>query len=193
MEPAATDVQFAEGPTLSPAEVPVRLPQSLAGAAEQMELVARLDALDLASYDENADVTATVPLEVPEPLRSPWTTLSRPSVQASFNIRKLSDSVVLPNIPLRINADPLTLQEYDIVLGPNDYVLRDVRFTGPSDAIEAIASGREKPWAYVLPSRSEIEAAAASNQPVMLTPTIVAPPGVQANVTEPVPVTIRRK
>lgn len=193
VEPAKTDVQFAETPVVTPSEVTVKLPRSLAEQAGDLPAIARLDLLDLGGYDENTDVTATTPVDVPEPLRSPWTTVSPATVQVRFNIRKLTDSVRLPNIPLRINADPLTLQEYDIILGPSDIVLRDVRFSGPSDEIEAIASGETKVWAELRPTREQIERAASGTEPVMLSPVIITPPGVQADLPDPVPVTIRRK
>jgi hypothetical protein len=187
------DVQFAEPPTFVPDELTVTLPRSVADAAAIAPLVARMDLLDLSAYDTNTDTSATVTVEPASELRTPWTRLSQPTVQVRFNIRKLTDTVRLPNIPIRIAADPLTLQEYDIGLSASDLVVRDVRFTGAADEIEQIATGATRVWAELRLTREQIERAASTNAPVMVTPTVIAPEGVAAEVPEPIPVTIRRR
>lgn len=185
---APTRVQFGTPPKFEPAQVAVTLPRSLAEAAENAKVLARLDTLNLNEYEANTDVTASVPLELPAPLRSPWTTLGAATAQVTFNIRKLSDSIVLPTVPLRVSADPLLLQEFDVLVAQDGMMLRDVRLSGPSDVIEAIRKNEVRIWAELRPTREQVERGDTS-----LTPVLVTPPGIAFEPPEPVAVTVQRR
>lgn len=188
IEAAPTDVQFAERPTFRPREVTVTLPESLAALAEEASIIGRIDALNLSAYEVNTDVVATVPLELPDGLQVPWTTLSQSTAQVTFNIRKLTDSVVIPRMPIRISVDPLSLEQFDVVLNQSDIVLRDVRLTGPSDVIQSIREEEVRVWAELRPTNDELQRGVSS-----LTPVIVAPQDVTHQPPDPIPVTIRAK
>lgn len=183
-----TDVQFAEPPAFVPREVAVTLPRSLARASKDNRVIARVDALNLSSYDVNTDTVATVPLEAPQAMQGPWTTLAQPTAQMTFNIRKLTDTYRIPTVQLRINTDPLTLKDFEIGIAQSDMLLRDVRVTGPSDVVAAIRAGDARVWAELRPTRDQAERGVEA-----LTPVIVAPEGVTFAPPAPVPVTIRRK
>lgn len=185
---APTDVQFAERPIFEPREVTVTLPESVAKTADEARVIGRLDALNLGSYEVNSDVVATVPLEAPPHLQTPWTVLSQSTAQVTFNIRKLTDTLVIPRVPIRISADPLSLEEFEIGLNQSDIVLRDVRLSGPSDVIQAIRDERVRVWAELRPTNDELQRGVTT-----LTPVIVTPDGISFDPPDPVPVTIQRK
>lgn len=180
-------LKLAGTPEFSPAEVSLRVPRSLADRYAGLTVAAHMDALDESEYDVNTSVTAQVPLELPSELRSPWTELERQTVQATFTIRKQTETTTLPTMRIRLNIDPLLLREYEIE-PDSDVVLRDVRLSGPSDAIQAIVDGRTQVWAELRPTRDQVERGVTS-----LAPVVVAPPGVSSDPPEPVQVTIRRR
>lgn len=180
-------VQLAGVPTFTPAEISVRMPRSLAERYANSKVVAQMNAIDMSAFDTNTSVTAPVPLELPVELRSTWTEPERQTVQATFAIRKQTETIHLPTMRIRVSVDPLLLREYYIE-PVSDVVLRDVELTGPRDTIQAIAEGQTPVWAELRPTRAEVESGVTS-----LIPVIVAPPGVTAAAPDPVQVTIRRR
>ena len=188
VEVVAPNVQFSKPPTVEPREVNVTLRQSVADEAQGRSLLADLRSLDFDAFEVNTPHTVEVPLEAPGALEDDATRLGRETVQVSFTIRKLTDSVVLDRVPVLISTDPSSLQQYDIEVAQGDLFLRDVRLTGPSDAIAAINRGDVKVRAELRPSNEDLGRGVET-----LAPVLVAPDGVVADPLPPVPVTVTRR
>ena len=150
-------VQLLNQTAVEPAKVDIRLPANLASRAQGMDVLVVLGQDDLRAAVPNEPQTVRVPLQVPTNLAGPWTTLLTPQVQLTFTLRKQTETLVRPSVPIHINASSLLLQRFRIELPPSQLVVRNVELSGPADVIEKIRDNQLKVVAEIRPTIEEME------------------------------------
>lgn len=163
------DGQLLESaPESSPAVVHVRLPEAaVRSLPPDFTVPVTLDPDALKNLPEGRRSSITLPVELPEPLRSIDGAKSlTPTVSVSLTLRARTDSVTLPAVPVHLRIAPTEIGLWDIQIPETSRQLTDVTITGPSDRIADIKSGISKPIAFVPVSFEELEKAAASGQPL---------------------------
>ncbi len=158
VEPVVLEVDLAAAPTVDPARVDVKVPAALADLAGELSLIARVPPADLASIPANTPRALSVRLELPEALRDQPVELSARNVAVTVIIRKQTDTLTLTSVPIHINVPPLLLQQYRIALPEDQVVIRDVKLSGPADAIASIRDKRFRVWAELRPTADELDA-----------------------------------
>lgn len=184
---ATTSVQFARQPTVEPREVTVTMRESVAGQVGTGSAVADLSGVDFTPFEANTPQTIEVPIALPDAIADDWTEPETATARVTFTVRKTTDTFKPDRLPIRISADPLLLQQYDVE--PTELVLQDVTLVGPSDAIERVRRGEERVYAELRPTSEQLEGGVEA-----LTPALVAPPGVStAQPLPPIPVRVERQ
>jgi len=174
------DVRLAGPPQVEPLQVSARLPSSLANGQRPPRLEVRLDSTDLTALEVNVPHTLDLPLQLPARLAGSRVTLDQATARVTFTIRKQSDSYTIPLVPILVVGPPSQMADYELTLDENLRVLRDVRVSGPSDAIERIRSGDTQVVAQFRLTASDLE------QQVTSAPlTLTLPQGVQAEGVVP--------
>jgi len=178
----ADGVRLDGAATFNPASVLIRLPNSLSDLADNMTLDISLSDLDLEGLETNVAHTLPLDLSIPTALRSSWSRMLTNSAQVTLTLRSTTDSVMLPRVPVYINAPPMLLSRYDIELPERQRVLPDVELTGPRDVIERIRQRDpgSRVWAEIQPSEDDL---AKGQSTLQLT--LRVPPGV--SVVSPIP------
>lgn len=156
IEAQVTAAGLAGRPTVEPARMAVRVPASLASVAEELALIAPVTDADLTGIPANTPRTITVRLELPEPLQGQPVELPQRNAAVTLTISKQTDSITLTSVPIHINAPPLLLEQYRIELPEDTVVLRDVKLTGPADAITEIRENNFRVWAEFRPSADDL-------------------------------------
>lgn len=145
------DGQTDGPPTVTPAEVTVRLPSEAASRldAPGAQAVARINRQDWDRLVPGRRETLTVVLAWPrelEGVRGVQLVPARATVD--LTVRSRSDSITIPTVPVHIRLPASELERWDVaVVGRS--LLTDVRVTGPSDAIQRIRAGAITVVAFV--------------------------------------------
>lgn len=171
---------FVDIREVQPSQVEVRLPRELAAMAVDEPVRVSLQQRDLAGLPgEPRRVTA--PVTLPPQLRSPMSESLTREVTVEYVVRRQTDTTTLQSVPIYIQALPLLLRRYRVLLPADQQFVRDVVLTGPSDVIEQIRDGEVDVRAVLSPTREEIEQGVRS-LPVAMS----LPPGVE--LQSPLPV-----
>lgn len=187
------DLLLANPPTVDVPTANLRVPESLVPRIADLRIEARLDAADLATLEENVQRTLTVPLTLPENFWKEFTevfadelprssvTLEQNSAKVTVAIRKPTQSLALPIVPILVTAAPTELSRFTVELEPDQPVLQNITLVGPIEAIERIRK-RDKGarvWAQLTLSTDDLEQAA--DKGVRSAPLeLIAPAGVRA-------------
>ncbi|MEM1212047.1 MAG: hypothetical protein AAGI68_07080 [Planctomycetota bacterium] len=185
----AADLQTPpdQPPVAEPAEVRLTVPAYLSDAATTLAASARLDKAPIDSTASGVSQRAVVNVEVPPTLRSPLTTLHDKSVEVTFTIEKLTDTLTIPQRSVRIAYAPDLVPDRSPQLAPEDRTITDITLAGPKDAIDALGSPEalSQITAVALLTSDHLNAAAAPSYAVEVPVTIITPPMIR--VTSPAP------
>ncbi|MEM6552353.1 MAG: hypothetical protein AAF750_09535 [Planctomycetota bacterium] len=185
----AADLQTApdQPPVAEPSEVRLTVPAYLADAASTLAASARLDKTPVDTTASGVSQRAVVTVEVPPTLRSPLTTLHDKSVEVTFTIEKLTDTLTIPQRSVRIAYAPDLLTDRSPQLAPEDRTVTNITLAGPKDAIDALGSPEavNQITAVALLTSDHLNAAAPPDYQVEVPVTIFTPPTVR--VTSPAP------
>ena len=137
-------------PSVEPAQVRVTVPAGLAEFLPDAAVVtiggSALDRLRPGEASVLPGVAARLeglPAEV-------WgVTLDPPQVDVSVRIRRRSDSIVVPLIPVHVVLPPSAAGRWEVELGEGSAAFVDVPFAGPVEAISEIRRGVRIPLAVV--------------------------------------------
>ena len=180
-------------PRVSPATVTLRAPASAMEGIDpaSLEAVAEIDPAlldDIAPGRE--EVTSGVRLRAPAALGGAWhVSMAPPMVDVTVVVRTRTRSHTIPRLPVQVLLPPPELGRWRIELAPEDTDLFDVVITGPSDAVERVASGEAPPVAVVSLSFQELAEGSGSKEARI----VFLPEGVTAVVEDPtVGLTIER-
>jgi len=188
VKPIVSDGELASASSVEPARVRVNVPAPLASMAEELSLIARVTEQELAGLPANTPRAVNVRLELPQPLRDQPVELATRDAAVTVTVRKQTDTIALTSMPIHINAPPLLLRRYRIDLPEDQVVIRDVKLSGPSDAIASIRDKQFRVWAELRPTADELD---AGMDQAPLYPHL--PPGVRLDSPLPrVPVTVTR-
>lgn len=163
------DGQLLEAaPEPTPASVPVRMPSSLArDLGVDFTVTARLDPAVLGTLPEGRRSTVTVPVELPERVRSvEGVRALQPTVAVTLTLRSRNASTTLASVPVHLRLAPTELGRWDIEVPETSRQLTDVTVHGPSDLIAQIEQKALNPIAFVPLTFEELEKAAADGRPI---------------------------
>lgn len=178
---------------VSPATVRVRAPASAMEGidAAALEAVAEIDPALLDNVAPGREeVISGVRLRTPGPLAGVWhVSMAPPIVDVTVVVRTRTRSHTIPRLPVQVMLPPPELGRWRIELAPEDTDLFDVVITGPSDAVERVASGEASPMAVVSLTFQDLTQGVGSKEARI----VFLPAGVTARVENPtVKLTIRR-
>ncbi|MEZ6241446.1 MAG: hypothetical protein R3B57_00220 [Phycisphaerales bacterium] len=172
-------------PKSSPASVLVRAPASAMEGIDTstLEAVAEIDPELLDNVAPGREeVISGVRLKTPTPLAGAWhVSMAPPIVDVTVVVRTRTRSHTIPRLPVQVMLPPPELGRWRISLAPEDTDLFDVVITGPSDAVEKVASGEVSPQAVVSLSFQELAQGIDSKQARI----VFLPAGVTARVEDP--------
>jgi hypothetical protein len=172
------DIALLGQAAVSPARVMVRLSESQdarlpADAFATVELTRQ----DLASARDDTALTMTSRVRLPEALdEEPGVEITPPRVSVTFRLKRSVDSVTVATVPVWFSLPSTEGDGWDIEL--IDKFLRDVTFTGPTDAIARIRSREVVPLAEVRLSSDELENGIEAKEAVI----VDVPQGVESGV-----------
>ncbi len=155
---SVTGVELVGQPSVEPSTVNVRMSSSLAELAKTLSLRVRLGEADFVGVPAGVPRVITGRLELPDALQGQEVEFPSRNVAVSVVVRKQTQSVTLPSVPIHLNVPPLVLDRYRILLPEDQLVLRDVTLSGLTDGIESIQSKRFKVWAEIRPTADELDA-----------------------------------
>ncbi|MEM9253533.1 MAG: hypothetical protein AAGB29_14410 [Planctomycetota bacterium] len=166
-----SDASLAQPPSAQPSEAIVRLPASLAEAAGETNFRVRLTSEMLSAAAAGEPVTLTVPLELPEALRSAQTELLTRSVDVTFTVTRQTETLTIERLTVQVRQSPLVMRRYDVVLPEDEWFVRDIELSGPASAIAAIRAGEDVVTAEIAPTLDDLERGVTSLPVEIETPT----------------------
>jgi hypothetical protein len=175
-----SDASLSQPPSVRPAQAQVRLPASLSDRAGAVSFRVRLTPAMLEPARPGEPMTVTVPLELPEALRSPRTLLLTRSIDVTFTLAKRTATTTIDRLPVEVRQLGLALRRFNVMLADDQLFVRDIELSGSASAIEAIRSGQAVVKAGIRPTLDDLERGVTS-LPVEFEP----PPGVE--VVSPIP------
>ncbi|MEM6457760.1 MAG: hypothetical protein AAF710_00035 [Planctomycetota bacterium] len=184
----AADLQTSpdQPPVAEPSEVRLTVPAYLADAAATLAASARLDKATIDTDASGVSQRAVVTVEVPPTLRSPLTTLHDKSVDVTFTIEKLTDTLTIPQRSVRIAYAPDLVSDRTPQIAPEDRTVTNITLSGPKDAIDALGNADSAQiTAVALLTSDHLNTAAPPNFEVEVPVTIITPPMVR--ITSPAP------
>ncbi|OAB60768.1 hypothetical protein AY599_21660 [Leptolyngbya valderiana BDU 20041] len=132
-------------PVAEPATATVTGPSSMLGGAGLDTLEATVPQDDIESIGSGSTARVpNVPLTIPEPWRSDLVRVEPATVTATLALRDTIESHTLSSVPVMIRLSPTQLRQWSVRIAPEEAYLRDVRVSGPSEAVQAIAGGRAR-------------------------------------------------
>jgi len=165
----SADMQLAGPPSIAPTTATVELPATVARHAGDIKLVAKLNPENADRLDENVphDLNVPITLVLPRYLRDEMRyftpTITPEQATLTITIRKRTDSIRLPGVPILIAAPWAELKRFSIELEDDQRVLdQEVELTGPSDVIEKIKKGELKVWAELRLTADDLESGITS-------------------------------
>lgn len=167
----AQDAQFAGPATPSSATAVLRLPARLVETLpSDAQAVARLSAAAVASLSPGRlELVRGVRLSPPAVVAGEGgVSLTPQTVDVSVTVRSRTDSVLLPTVPVHVRLPAVELGRWDVRVS-GDTVLRDVRVTGPGEAIARIQSN-ELPVVAVVPLTFEDLERGIESKPAVFSP-----------------------
>ncbi|MFI4916240.1 MAG: hypothetical protein ACIAS6_07025 [Phycisphaerales bacterium JB060] len=141
----APEAELDQRPVADPATARVVGPASILERTIFDSLEARVpqDEIDAIRGGSTAEVP-NVPLTIPAPWRNELVRVEPASVTATLALRDTIESHTQSSVPVMIRLSPTQLRQWQVRVAPEDAYLRDVRITGPSEAVQAIATGRSR-------------------------------------------------
>jgi len=177
------EIVVAGESTLTPGRVTVRLPEGLAATLTDADTATvRFTAEDLKSTPEDVSTTVLSPVLLPATLTKDreHVQVSPKEVSVTFRLKRNIDTVTLSSVPVWIAVPPTEGAGWDVEL--KEPFLRDVRFTGPAEAIKRLRERTFAPIAEVRLKSEDLESNAAQKEAVIA----LLPPGVDYTVTNAV-------
>jgi hypothetical protein len=173
-----TDVALLGEATVFPQRVTVRMSEAQSKRlAPDAVATAELTRGDLANVRDDAALTLATLVRLPGPLGDEdGVEITPPRVNVTFRLKRSVDSVTVATIPVWFSLPSTEGAGWDIEL--IDKFLRDVTFTGPTDAIAKIRSRESVPIAEVRLSSDDLENAIEAKEAVI----VDLPQGVESGV-----------
>lgn len=173
----ATDINILGDATVSPAKVTVRAPSELAALLPaDVYAVAPITKEQLGVARDDTPQTITTTVQIPELAGKEGVVITPEKVGVTFRLRRSVDTVTVPSVPVWFSLPPTEGRRWNIDL--TDQFLRDVTFTGPSDAIAKIRSRDIIPIAEIQLSSDDLEKGIEAKEAVF----VGLPPGVESGV-----------
>lgn len=130
-----------ETPIADPMHVTVTMPADVAAwvSDQKLELIARLNKLDPDTLGEDTTQNASVDLDLPAELQDrPFVSLAQKSVRVKFLVRKVTDTIVLPSVQVRLRLSDEITGLYQIKIDPDTQRYLSATLRGPSNTIQSI-------------------------------------------------------
>jgi len=175
-----SDASLAQPPSVQPTQAQVRLPASLHERAGATSFRVRLTGAMLNSATPGESVTLTLPLELPEALRSPRTQLMTRTADVTVTVARRTATTTIERLPIEVRLSGLALRRFNVLLADDQLFVRDIELSGPASTIAAINAGDVAVTAGLRPTLDDLEQGVAS-----LPVEIETPPGVE--VVSPIP------
>lgn len=153
-------------PVADRATVSVRLPETVARTAGELQATARLTPELIQTLREGWRVELLAPVSLPPAIHAEALRITPQQVRVSLILRSRSATTVIPGIPVHVKLPPTETGEWVVELAPESRLLTDVSVTGPADLIEQVRTERIRPVAFITLSSDDLERAAASGQPL---------------------------
>lgn len=141
----APGVELERPPLADPANATVTGPATLLSDAgfETLEATIPQDELNAIEGGSTGQV-GNLTLNIPAPWRSDLVRVEPTTVSATLSLRDTIESHTLSSVPVMIRLSPTQLRQWSVRIAPEDSYLRDVRISGPSEFVRAIADGRSR-------------------------------------------------
>jgi hypothetical protein len=173
----ATDINILGDATVSPAKVTVRAPSELAALLPaDAYAVAPVTKEQLGVARDDTPQTIATTVQISELAGKEGVVITPEKVNVTFRLRRSVDTVTVPSVPVWFSLPPTEGRRWNIDL--TDQFLRDVTFTGPSDAITKIRSRDIIPIAEIQLSSDDLEKGIEAKEAVF----VGLPPGVESGV-----------
>lgn len=156
------DTQLAGAPIVTPQDVTLTVPSSLAAALRDTKLEARIDPQVISKLEVAVRQTVDADLTPPPEFRMTKTPPQLPRVKVTFTIRQLVETAVIKLVPVRLDITPADSARFTVTLSDDDRFLRDLSITGPADVLERIRKGEFDLWASLRLTSDELEKATAT-------------------------------
>jgi hypothetical protein len=158
-----------EGPPIAdPATVTVIGPASILakGSIESLDAIVTATQRALLRSGTTTEI-AGLAVTVPEPWRNPLVQVAPGTIKATIALRSTIESVDIPSVPVMVRLSPTQMQQWRVRIAPEDGYLRDVRVSGPAQAIAAIKDNRQRVVATLQLESVELSAGAATFEAVL--------------------------
>jgi hypothetical protein len=147
--------------TSKPAQVSLRAPRAALDKADRAYLFATAE-VDQARASGLApgrnETLAQVPVRAPAWMRdNPFVTVEPAQVDVSLMIRSRTAELTIASVPVALMIAPIEVNNWLVDVPAEDRVLKDVRLTGPSEAIEQVRRDEKRVRAVVALSFEELE------------------------------------
>ena len=106
-------------------------------------------------------------LTIPEEWRNLVVQVNPGTIKATIALRNTIESHEVPSVPVMVRLSPTQMEQWRVRIAPEDGYLRDVRVSGPAQAIAAIIDGRQRVVATLQLESVELSAGAASFEAVL--------------------------
>lgn len=171
------DIGLLGESTVSPQKVIVRMPEAIAGLVPPDAIAeAALSREELGSPRDDLAQTIATTVRLPALAGHPDVIITPEKVNVTFRLKRSVDTVTVASVPVWFSLPPVEGRRWDIEL--TDQFLRDVTFTGPTDAIAKIRSREVIPIAEVQLSSDDLESGIEAKEAVFAQ----LPPGVESGV-----------
>lgn len=172
------DIALLGQATVSPPRVTVKLTEAQdAQLPTDAVATAELTKQDLASVRDDTALTLTCRVRLPDGLDDESEVeITPPRVSVTFRLKRSVDSVTVATVPVWFALPSTEGDGWNIEL--IDKFLRDVTFTGPTEAIAKIRSREVVPLAEVRLSSDDLENGIEAKEAVI----VDVPPGVESGV-----------
>lgn len=141
----APGAELERPPVADPASATVTGPASLLAGTdvESLEATVPQEELDAIAGGSTAQIS-NMQLVIPEDWQSELVLVEPESVTATLALRDTIETHTMSSVPVTIRLSPTQLRQWSVRIAPEDSYLRDVRISGPSEAVRAIAEGRSR-------------------------------------------------
>lgn len=141
----ASGADFDSPPIVEPATITVTGPASILNATTVDSLDATVSSSQRGLLrDGSTTEVPGIPVTIPEAWQSELVRVSPTSVKATIALRSTIESHEIPSVPVMVRLSPTQMQQWRVLIAPEDGYLRDVTVSGPAQAIEAIIAGRQR-------------------------------------------------
>ncbi len=108
---------------------------------------------------------------IPQAWRNPLVQVTPGTIKATIALRNTIESHDIPSVPVMVRLSPTQMRQWQVRIAPEDGYLRDVRVSGPAQAIAAIKDGRQRVVATLQLESLELSAGPATFEAVLTSQT----------------------